>query len=56
MRQEKDPELSKTRRENGNQAFQVMKHKLFNISPKYVQAGDMHQAMVNYSKAVVLAR
>ena len=36
----KDSEQSKARRETGNQ---------------YFQAGDLHTAMVNYSKAVVLA-
>ena len=40
MRQEKDPETSAKKREVGNKAF---------------VSGDLHTAMVNYSKAVVLA-
>ena len=40
MRQEKDPDTSGKKREVGNKAF---------------VAGDLHTAMVNYSRAVVLA-
>ena len=40
MRQEKDLTASVTRREAGNTAF---------------QGGDYHTAMVNYSRAVVMA-
>jgi len=40
MRQEKDPETSAKKREVGNKAF---------------VGGDLHTAMVNYSRAVVLA-
>ena len=40
MRQEKDPDTSAKKREVGNQAF---------------LGGDLHTAMVNYSRAVVLA-
>ena len=67
MRQEKDPGLSKTRREAGNQAFQVNHNQTYKVKHQTIlkpfvpieiklKAGELQQAIVNYSRAVVLAR